>query len=148
MRHNATQQMCPRSNGIVGTLVFLSSRVVALQASSLPISYSVFHPSEFHPSALCSFSPFSAPLLSDRFSLFPFSMSAPLPLFPLAHSRISVRINELGHGFLLQRDPTLGPYQLGYNRFEATAISDMRVQTNRQYSRDYTLFLFFPRQAQ
>lgn len=39
----------------------------------------------------------------------------------------------------------LEPHRLGYNRFEATAISDMRVPTNRQYSRDYTLFLSFPR---
>lgn len=133
----------PPLNGIVGTPRFFSL---------LEYSRSKLHPRrsltsffiKFHRPAL-AFSPFFARPLPHRSSLFPFSLFG-FYRFPL--SRMPVRINELGHGFLLQRDPALGPHRLGYNRFEATAISDMRVQTNRQYSRDYTLFLSFPWQAQ
>lgn len=133
----------PPFNAIVGTPVFLSSGVIVLQASSRRSLTPFFIP----PLSFCLFSLFSAPLLPNHFSLFLFSVRL-LPLSPLARLRMPARINELGHGFLSQRELPLRPHQLEYNRFEATAISDMRVQTNRQYSLDYTLFLSFPRQAQ
>jgi len=122
-----------------GFSLFSSSRTPSFIPSFIPADLLLPFSSIFIHSLLV-FSPFFLYLLDPLLPLHFFCVRL-LPLSPLARSRMPVRINELSHGFLLQRDPSaLGPHRLGYNRFEATAISDMRVQTNRQYSRAITLF--------